>query len=355
MGSTPRGISGSRGAAVLGLSQWKTPLAVWQEILEERCQGWNAAHGYVLPEPPDNAAIRWGLGFEDAICRLAEEHAGKRIMDRERFYELDFLTCHVDGLYEDGTLYEGKTTTLFSFHDDWGEPGSDRLPQSYQIQCQGNMALSGASSCIVSVLVWPRRPDEWEAAGIELVQALGRGDELECHVRRRDGTLTGEFVDHPETNAREFKTHAFATPCLHWARMLDELGYFHQYTIPASPTLQAELVSAYTEWWTEYVLGEKEPEPRNWDDIRRLVPAPKGTVVADETLERWCAEYADITSEVSASGRLGKRREELKVLILDTVRKLDPQIDDDSREATIIRDRQGKKLARYSAKSGFRT
>jgi len=53
MSNQPRVISSSRGAAILGLSPWSTPFEIFQLIMEERVPGWNAAHGYTLPEFDD--------------------------------------------------------------------------------------------------------------------------------------------------------------------------------------------------------------------------------------------------------------------------------------------------------------
>lgn len=357
MGATPLGISGSRAAAILGLSDYQTPVEVWQILMEERSPGFNGRRGYKAPvRPPDAelpAHVRWGWAFEDAICRLAvERHGAGTIVDREVLWTWQggavrgaalpdgfhaYISCHIDGRYtEGGALHEGKTTTSWNFDQLWGEPGTDRIPQSYQIQVQHQMLCTGAESAIVSVLVWPRRVDEWEAVGISLVQALGRGDEMEWHVKRED------------------PLRPMVTPCLQWARALDDMGYFHQYTVPASPSLQAELVRAYAEWWLEYVVGEREPEPRGYDDIRRLCPAPKGTVVANEQAERWASEYREIGDEIGGTGRLSKRRDELRVLILGWMRSQDAAMDEETREKTVLRDQQGKKLAQWNGKV-FRT
>jgi hypothetical protein len=59
MGATPRGISGSRAAAVLGLSEFTSRFEVWQQIKEEREPGFNAKRGYIMPVFEGNAATRW--------------------------------------------------------------------------------------------------------------------------------------------------------------------------------------------------------------------------------------------------------------------------------------------------------
>jgi putative phage-type endonuclease len=165
MGAIPKGVSGSRIAGVLGLSPFNTPFAVWQQICEEREPGFNEKHGYTLPVFEETAAQRWGLCFENAIAELAERETGKRILDRERFFEKDNMTAHVDGIFNDGALYEAKTTTSFMFRDSWGEPGTDHIPRYYQAQVQWNRNLAGLQTARVFVLTWPETPDAWERMG----------------------------------------------------------------------------------------------------------------------------------------------------------------------------------------------
>ena len=356
MGSKPVGISASRGAAILDLSEYSTQFEVWQRICEERRPGFNSDRGYVMPPDPDNAAIRWGSAFEDAVTELAQARMGGcRIEDREVFWSVNgfgdepwfqrqtgehlpnYITCHIDGRYSDssedfpaGTLHEGKTTGLFNYHDNWGEPGTDRIPQIYQVQVQHQMLCTGAAQAIVSVLVFPRRPEEWEAEGID----VSEHDEEHPHWSIWKGLRS------------DFKPEHVAD-CISWARTLAEMGLFHQYSVKASHTLQRKLVDAYCDFWHTYILTEKEPVLATYEDVRRAFPNPVGTVVSDEQTEGWTREYSMIGEEISKTGRLGKRREELRVLILKSMRAADSTMDDESREKTVLRDGKGGKLAQW--------
>ena len=352
MGSTPRGISASRGAAVLGLSDWASPREVWQLIQEERQPGYNAAHGYTLPEFKDGAILRWGLAFEDALCALDEEVLGKRVCFREGLYCRGFdlpdienepvslgdnvITCHIDGCVDGAlesplVLVENKTTTAFAFREKWGEPGSDRIPQVYQVQVQHQMLCTGASEVIVSVLVFPEMPDEWEKMGVAV---------------EKDGDLY--VIRGPKL---EDGFHAWTCSTLDWARPLARMGYFHQYRVKANPEAQAAMLAAYRDFWEHNVLGEVPPDPRDYEDVRRLFPAPKGTIVCDDTLAGWLREYKDIRDELGGKGMLSRRADELKVLILERARATDGTIDDESREKTIFRDQSGQKLGQYDGKT----
>ena len=328
MGSKPRGISASRGAAVLGLSEYQTPFEVWQRIMEERQPGFNAAHGYAMPPEPDSAAMRWGTVFESAVIELAEQAQGKNIIHRERYDEaprMEYVTCHLDGVYSgtDALIHEGKTTSAMTYREKWGQPGTDHIPRSYQVQVQHQMMCTGADECIVSVLVFPEIPDKWEQMGI---------------VIENESMLINGNSLRP----------------MRWARILAEMGYFHQYHIRANPEVQKHLVSAYSKFWQDNVLTGKPPEPRNYDDIKRLCPEPVGTIVCDTQMTAWILEYNAIAKELSKTGNAAKRQEKLKLRILNQARKMNPVMDDESQEKVIFRDTAGNKLKQYSAKGGFR-
>jgi hypothetical protein len=347
MGSQPRGISASRGAAVLGLSEFQTPLEVFQLIMEEREPGWNKAHNYALPDAPDNAAIRWGTAFEDAIVELAERAQGNKITDREREYscnavdkenslpiiyvgegeEKNYITCHIDGHYIDnvarplGILHEGKTTSTFTFRDKWGEPGTDRIPRTYQVQVQHQMLCTGAEEAVVSVLVFPETPDKWEAMGWELYHMDGYG----WHMRNNQISPTGI-----RSNNVKF-----------WAEILWEMGYFHQYPVKANSEAQRLMVEAYREFWHKHVLTGIPPEPRNYEDVKRLFPEPKSTIVVPDYIERKIAEYKGITEE-TANGK--KRKDRLKMIVTKYAQAHIGIEDDESKEAMIFHNGSGDKL-----------
>ncbi len=338
MGSLPIGISGSRAAAILGMSPWATPFSVWQDIMEGRTPGFNKAHKFDYEAFEGNASTRWGLAFEDAIIKLAEFRHDKEtdrvmgtIVDREAEHFVngnDYVTCHIDGMYctikgDPTILHEGKTTTAYGFGDKWGEPGTDKIPTEYQIQVQHQMLCTGADSVIVSVLVFPKRPDDWEADGLKIDNPDSHG----YGISREDPYLN----IYPES----------------WATTLAQMGYFHQYTIPANRDLQALMLDKYREWWTKYVLTKTPPEPADYSDIRAMITEPVGTIIVDDDTARWFKEYKSIGSEIGATGNLAKRRDQLKVLILKNARALEATLDDESTDKWIFRDDKGEKLGSY--------
>ena len=366
MGSQPRSISGSRAAATLGVSEFATQRDVWQLIREERDPGWNQRNGYTLPPPPDNASIRWGTAFEDAVTELSERATGAVVVDKEKEFTTvlknsamgpseggnsgvsAILTCHIDGEYmadgdffhqrTDRVLHEGKTTSAMSFRRKWGEPCTDHIPASYQAQVQHQMLVTGAKKVIVSALVFPEAPDTWEKNGWSIIRNSNlAGQDEWVLIRQQEGKQIGDAWRPGD-----------------WAKILDAMGYFHQYPVNANPAAHAVMLEKYREFWDRFILGDEIPPVENQDDATRLFPEPVGTVVCSDQVERWWLEYAAIGEEIGKSGPGEKRRLQIRGLILDDARTQKKTLDDESTEKLVFMSSDGRKLGSY-AKSGFRS
>ncbi|MCK5601124.1 YqaJ viral recombinase family protein [Candidatus Pacearchaeota archaeon] len=314
MGSKPTGISASRGAAILGLSKWNTRVDGFLKIMEERDPGFCDENGYEKPEHETNIILEMGLAFEPAVCSLAENKQDMTIVDHEKLSchsQLKYVTCHQDGGYlglkahsVPRILHEGKTTNVFTYRDEWGEPGTNRIPREYQVQGQQQMLCTGLNECIVSVLVFPFRQTE-----IETIPA----------------------------------------DPMRWAQILDEMGYFHQYYLTADQKLHNSMLKKYWKFWERHILTGKPPRPRTYRDIKRLVKAPKGTIVSTAQIERWSSEYKDIGQEINLADA---RKKELKTKILEYMNKqADVPIDDESQEKWILKNRKGRKLHSFNGKT----
>lgn len=337
---TPINISASRGASVLGLSGYQSQIDVWLEIQESRNPGFCAAHGYKLPEREYNAAMQWGHAFESAIIELAEQKL-TNIGYRELFFEKDFMTCHIDGAYcenENGqmllpkpdkikTIHEGKTTSQYYFRDNFGEPGTDKIPREYQVQCQHQLICTEAEKVILSVLVFPKRVEEFEALGFKVNDKESMGDMVISYY------ANDKFI-------------ARFNP-MRWATVLSEMGYFHQYHITPNVELQKLMIDRYTEFWQKNIIEQIMPEPANLDDIKKIYRSPVGTVILDENMEYLMAELSGIRAEIGGTGNLAKRADMIKTQVLDFARKQQGTLDDDSADKMILRGRDGKKLGSY--------
>lgn len=311
MGSTPHGIYSASGiSAILGLNQYKSPVHAWQEIMEQLQPGFNEEKGYLQPEKPDSAAIRWGNAFESAIIKLAEDKFNDKIIDREKLYKRQFedieLSCHVDGIFQktdDGLiLHEGKTTNtraFYSIKEDkkrWGEDGTDEVPMEYQIQSAVQRICTGADLVRLSVLVFPRSAEEWEEMGWEIIKS-----------ERHDG-------EYRINNAKE-PVEVDAPIC--WAEVFQKIGNFKTYNLPSNPKLENLIIEKIKKFDADYVKTKIPPKCTEYKDVQRLLTNPMGTIIATPELKAMAAEYSEIVRQTGSSGPLAKRKEKLKTEIMD--------------------------------------
>lgn len=346
-------ISASRGAAILGLNKFQTPFDVCQDLMEELNPGFNERRGYVYEPFTGNASTRWGHAFEDAIIELAEEKAGKKIIAREQVFTHNYsskryiqgghwilsplsLSCHIDGLYDDWcsnpwTLHEGKTTTEQSFRRSWGEPGTARVPRPYQVQCQHQMICTGAEEVILSVLVFPKSPEEWEGMG----WLTSPPDDM---------TGAGWWVCKPPGEGFDIGIPEI------WAKTLAQMGFFHQYRIPANREAQEALKKHYANFCGNYVIPGNPPPAESFNDIKRMFPEPVGEIIATPEIEELIAEYKSITKETGASSPAAKRKKDLKIAITEYMMKSPAYVPDESQEKAVLLSGDGKRLASYNGK-----
>jgi predicted phage-related endonuclease len=342
---TPTGISGSRAAAIIGLSKYSTPFTVWQDIMEQRHgDGWNEANGYVYEPFQGNSATEFGHCFETPIIELTEKRTGHQIIDRERVFGFNNITCHVDGIINK-KLFEGKTANNRVFGLDWGEPGTDRIPTAYQCQIQHNLLCSGLTEAVMSVLVFPCTVQDFEDQGWKVVT-------LENPYTRdqRYALLQGEWTsDNQPVDPME------------WAKVFAQIGNFHNYYIEAKPDTQKLLLEMYEDFWQKYVVEETPPDAVDYSDIKRQFSDPKGTLIISETdkqsgelIADAMREYKSVGREIGKAGYLSKRREFLKTQILKFARDKTTVEDDDSQEKIVFLDETGRRLGSYDGRI-FRT
>jgi len=307
--STPVAISGSRSAAILGVSDYSSTVQVWLEIMETRDPGFCERNNYKYEKFEDNDQTAFGSAFEDAICEIVGG-----ITDREKYYEDGYLTCHIDGLkfigteYPDGrkfielVLVENKTTSAQYFYSSFSEK-LNRIPIGYMCQIQHNLYLTGLDKCMMNVLVFPKTVDQ-----IIVETSL-------------------ENID-----------------CMKWTQVLKELGYLKTFIIERDDELIKMMLDEYSTFWNKNILGGIMPDLQTLNDFKSIYTNPKGTVIATEQVERWDAERKQLMAEKKD---IDKRIDQIKLLLCDYMRKADSVIDDETREKTFLMSRDGRKLLQY--------
>ena len=153
------GIGGSDAGAILGLSPYKTALDVYLEKIGE------------APPSEDNAATYWGRKLEDLVAEEYRIRTGRKVERCNatlRHPDAPHLIGHVDRLVWDDEhrprvrnqirtrrLLECKTAGL-RMADEWGEAGTDQIPDVYLAQVQHYLCVTGCEVADVAVLIGGR-------------------------------------------------------------------------------------------------------------------------------------------------------------------------------------------------------
>lgn len=136
------GIGGSEAAAIVGLNPWKSAFQLWREKT-----------GQVEPaDLSDNEFVYWGNVLEQAVADRFCELAGKKVQRRGMLQddEYQYMLASVDRMVvgENAGL-ECKTTNAFNGKA-WD---GDELPDSYYVQCQWYMMITGCEKWYIAVLI----------------------------------------------------------------------------------------------------------------------------------------------------------------------------------------------------------
>ena len=141
-----RGIGSSDGAAVLGLDDWRTALAV---ALEK----WGRA-----PEQQPSQLLRWGTAMEPLVADWFTEDTGKRLQRRRAILQhpdADHVIADLDRVVAgEWVPLEIKTTSAWNA-DDWADGD---VPRRVVVQLQHQLAVTGAPYGYWAVLIGGNDP-----------------------------------------------------------------------------------------------------------------------------------------------------------------------------------------------------
>ena len=137
-------VGGSDAAGVCNRDPHKTSLGIY---LNKTGQA---------PEIEATAAMRRGLIYEEAIGRNFSEETGiaierppSRIV---RHPDISFLGCSPDFLTCDGTAVVQCKFAGFAHRDEWGESGTDQVPEHYLLQVAHELAATCRQVAYIPVL-----------------------------------------------------------------------------------------------------------------------------------------------------------------------------------------------------------
>jgi putative phage-type endonuclease len=135
------GIGGSDVAGILGLSKWRTPRDIWLSKIDTSVE--------IDDQPTVQQMI--GTALEPHVLRLYAEQTGRSVRrSHQLLRDADdpVLIANLDARTA-GRLVEIKTARN---DDEWGEPGSEDIPQEYWLQVQHYMHVARVAWCDVAVM-----------------------------------------------------------------------------------------------------------------------------------------------------------------------------------------------------------
>lgn len=161
--SRPFGIGGSDVAAILGLSPYKSAVELWSELVSRQPS-----------QQRDMLHLRFGQFAESFVASEYERQTGLTTISRPGtiFHrQHGYMFGHIDRFVLQGKggqavdvqgikiddlgplrVLECKTASAFS-RSGWGEPGTDRVPAQYLVQCAWYMALTGCEVADLAALI----------------------------------------------------------------------------------------------------------------------------------------------------------------------------------------------------------
>jgi predicted phage-related endonuclease len=127
----------------MGLSSFKSAYDVWLEKL-----------GKVGPGHAGEAA-NLGNKLEPAVLAMACDRLGPILKNQTRRVKGSPIVCHVDGIVRrSGEPVEAKTSGLLSpLRDDWGDEGTDEIPDYAWVQAQTHILATDRKCCHVPALL----------------------------------------------------------------------------------------------------------------------------------------------------------------------------------------------------------
>ena len=135
-------VGGSDIAAVMGLSRWKTPLALWAEKT-----------GRIINDLSKFEAVEIGTELEEYVSRKFTRKSGVKLKVDNRTFthtRYPYMVAHIDRwVVGEDALFEAKTCSAWK-EKEWG--GED-IPIEYVLQVNWYMGIVRKSKAYLAVLI----------------------------------------------------------------------------------------------------------------------------------------------------------------------------------------------------------
>lgn len=138
-------VTASDVPAILGKSPWVNAADVF----------WSKVRGH---QQSSNAAIEAGNALEPAVIRWAESELGPIAPGDWRIHDNGLNAASLDGMTSTGEIVEAKTSGITGpgMPHQWGEVGTDEIPDYYYLQVQAQLLVTGAAKAWVPALIGGR-------------------------------------------------------------------------------------------------------------------------------------------------------------------------------------------------------
>jgi len=104
-----------------------------------------------------NRSTDLGNKLEPIVLEAAERQLGKPVVDRQLWVCNGSNAATLDGRIETGELVEAKTSgILWKTSDEWGEDGSDEVPETYLLQVQAQLLVTKSELAYLAALIGQR-------------------------------------------------------------------------------------------------------------------------------------------------------------------------------------------------------
>lgn len=131
------GIGASEGAAVLGMSAWRSPIEVYADKISPDIKNY------------ESEKMRIGKMMEPIIAEMFEKETGKKTVEKPLTViqsDIPYLYCTPDRYIGEYEYLELKNTGFYNCKED------DEVPVEYFIQCQHSMLVAGVDNWNLAVL-----------------------------------------------------------------------------------------------------------------------------------------------------------------------------------------------------------
>lgn len=180
-------IGSSDMSAILGLNPYRTAYDVWLDKT-----------GQIEPQE-GNDRMDFGSAIEGTILNYAERELGTLRRNITIGLAGTPIESNLDAQCEaDECPVEAKSTGIFGpIYGEWGEPGTDQIPDWILPQCHIHLIVTGAETCFVPALIGTRGLVMYRVEANERMKRIILERAMEFWEHVEDGTPPPESTPSP--------------------------------------------------------------------------------------------------------------------------------------------------------------